>query len=313
MHRKLRPFPPPGRVPLTRSSTTGSPQSTSRVRAYYELTKPGIAFFVMLTAGVSFWVAASGVVQLLPLVHTLLGTVVATAGALALNQYIEREVDSLMKRTRSRPLPSRRLAPVEGLTFGVLLVVGGCAHLWATVGALPAGLTLASAAAYNFVYTPLKSRSYLATFAGAFPGAMPALIGWSAATGTVTLGAFVLFTIAFLWQLPHVLALAWLLREDYERAGFLLSPPDPGGRVIGRQMVLNSAILIPVSLAPTFLGLTGSIYLVGALILGVVVLAWSVAAMRTMDNAPVRRVFLGSLAYQPLLLALMVIDTTGVS
>lgn len=288
-------------------------ETPSRIRAYYELTKPGIAFFVMLTAGVSYWVGARGAIAAIPLIHTLLGTVVATAGALALNQYIEREVDSRMKRTRNRPLPSKRLRPAEGLIFGLLLVAGGCAHLWATVGLLPAALTLASAGAYNLVYTPLKSRSYVATFAGAFPGAMPALIGWSAATGQVTLGAFVLFAIAFLWQLPHVLALSWLLREDYARAGFLLAPPDPEGRLIGRQMVLNSAVLIPVSLAPTLLGLTGSIYLAGALGLGIVALVWSIQAMRDMSNEKVRRVFLGSLAYQPLLLALMVLDTTGVA
>jgi heme o synthase len=284
---------------------------TSRLRAYYELTKPGIATFVMLTAGAAYYVGAGGQVGWIPLLHTLLGTVVATAGALALNQYIEREVDSRMKRTRKRPLPSRRLAPPEALVFGVLLIMAGCAHLWATVGVLPAALTLASAVAYNFVYTPLKSRSYLATFAGAFPGAMPALIGWSAATGSVTLGALVLFVIAFLWQLPHVLALAWLLREDYARAGFLLSPPDP--RTVGWQMVLNSAILIPVSISLTPLGITGTYYAVGALILGSVVLWWSIQAFRTMESARVRKVFLGSLAYQPLLLLIMVLDTNPIS
>ena len=297
-------------APTLTDTTVQARTSSARARAYYELTKPGIAVFVMLTAGVSFHVGAQGVLYLVPLIHTLLGTVVATAGALALNQYIEREVDGRMKRTRNRPLPSKRLAPPEALVFGILLVVAGCAHLWVTVGLLPAVLTLASALVYNFVYTPLKSRSYLATFAGAFPGAMPALIGWSAATGGVSLGALVLFAIAFLWQLPHVLALAWLLREDYGRAGFLLSPPDPDGRRIGRTMVLYSAILIPVSLAPTLLGLTGWIYFGGAIVLGGVVLAWCIQALRDMkQSGAVRRVFLGSLAYQPLLLALMALDT----
>ncbi len=291
-------------------TTVQARPSSNRVRAYYELTKPGIAVFVMMTAGVSFYVGAAGMIALLPLVHTLIGTVVATAGALALNQYIEREVDARMKRTRNRPLPSQRLAPLEALVFGLLLILAGCVHLWVTVGGLPALLTLASAVVYNFVYTPLKSRSYLATFAGAFPGAMPALIGWSAATGGVSLGALVLFAIAFLWQLPHVLALAWLLRADYGRAGFYLSPPDPEGRLIGGKMVLYSAILIPVSLAPTLIGITGWIYFGGAIVLGLAVLWWSIQALGDMQKSgAVRKVFLSSLAYQPLLLALMALDT----
>ncbi len=294
-------------------TVTDAPPRSSRARAYYELTKPGIAGFVMMTAGVAFYVGAGGRAPFVPLFHTLFGTLVATAGALALNQYLEREVDATMKRTRSRPLPSGRLHPAEALVFGSLLVLGGVVHLGLTVGLLPAGLTLASALAYNFVYTPMKPRSYAATFAGAFPGAVPALIGWTAATGALTLGGFALFAVAFLWQLPHVLALAWLLREDYLRAGFLLTPPaEADGRVIGDQMILYSTALIPVSLVPTLLGLTGGIYFFGALFLGSVVLWWSIRARMAMSNATVRRVFLGSLAYQPLLLGLMLIDTVRV-
>jgi protoheme IX farnesyltransferase len=180
----------------------------------------------------------------------------------------------------------------------------------ATVGWLPAALTLASAAAYNLLYTPLKSRSYAATFVGAVPGATPALIGWSAATGELTVGAFTLFGIAFLWQFPHVLALGWLLREDYARAGFFLTPPsDPQGRRIGAQMVIYSAALVPVSLYPTPLGITGALYFVGALTLGGILLWWSFQARRVMTRGAVRRVFLASLAYQPLLLGLMLLDT----
>jgi protoheme IX farnesyltransferase len=234
----------------------------------------------------------------------------ASAGALALNQYSERDVDALMDRTRRRPLPSGRLRPGEALVFGLLLVGGGVGLLWVAVGGLPALLTLATAGAYNLVYTPLKSRSYAATLAGAIPGGMPALIGWSAATGEVALGALVLFGIGFLWQIPHVLALAWLLREDYARAGFLMAPPaDPEGRIIGRQMILYASALIPVSLLPTPLGLTGSIYLVGALALGGTLLGFAAVAREGMSRRAVRRVFLGSLAYQPLLLALMLVDT----
>ena len=267
----------------------------------------------MMTAGVAYYVSAGGRADLLQLFHTLLGTVLATAGALALNQYLERELDALMERTRTRPIPSGRLRPRDALLFGLLLVIGGVAHLWAMLGVLPAALTLGSAAAYNLVYTPLKSRSHTATFAGAVPGAMPALIGWSAASGSIGPGALALFGIAFVWQIPHVLALAWLLREDYARAGFLLSPPaDPEGKMIGRLMIVYSAALVAVSAVPTALGLTGVIYLIGAFILGVGFLWRCVGAWREMSPRAVRNVFLGSLAYQPLLLGLMLLDTVRV-
>ena len=286
------------------------PPPPSRARAYYELTKPGIAFFAMMTAGAAYYLASGGRAAPVGAFHTLLGTVLATAGALALNQYLERDLDALMERTRGRPLPSGRLRPRDALLFGLLLVVGGVAHLWTTLGALPAVLTIGSAVAYNLVYTPLKSRSHTATFIGAVPGAMPALIGWSAATGALAPGAFVLFAIAFVWQIPHVLALAWLLREDYARAGFLLSPPaGPEGKMIGRLMGVYSATLLLVSLMPTALGLTGFLYLVGAFLLGVGFLWRSIDAWREMSRRAVRRVFLGSLAYQPLLFGLMVLDT----
>lgn len=277
--------------------------------AFYELTKPGITLFVVLTAGTAYYVAARGVVVGAELLHTLLGTLLGTAGALALNQYVERDVDALMVRTRTRPIPSGRMPAREALAFGTLLLLAGVGWLWVQVGWLPATLTLASAAAYLWLYTPMKSRSYLATLVGAVPGAVPALIGWAAATGALSLGAWVLFGIAFLWQLPHVLALAWLLREDYERAGFFLTPPtDPEGTRIGRHMVYHSVSLLFVSVFPTPLGLTGPVYLVGAVILGLAMLAGTGAAARKMTSRRARRIFLGSLLYQPLLLSLMLLD-----
>ena len=295
------------------SGRPGDSDTHSRVRAYYELTKPGIALFAMMTAGVAYYVSTGGRADLIQVLHTLLGTALATAGALALNQYVERDLDALMARTRTRPIPSGRLRPREALLFGLLLVVGGVTHLWATVGVLPAILTVGSAAAYNLVYTPLKSRSHAATFAGAVPGAMPALIGWSAASGSIGPGALALFGIAFVWQIPHVLALAWILREDYARAGFILSPPtDAEGKPIGRLMILYSVALIAVSTVPAALGLTGIIYLVGALILGVGFFWQCLGAWRDMSPGAVRNVFLGSLAYQPLLLGLMLLDTVRV-
>jgi protoheme IX farnesyltransferase len=286
------------------------PSAGGPLRPYYELTKPGIAAFVAITAGASYFVATSGRPDVLQLVQTLLGTGVATGGALALNQYVEREVDGRMKRTRSRPLPSGRLAPRRALAFALLLLGIGVAWLAVAVGFLPAFLTATSAALYIGAYTPLKSRSYLATLVGAVPGAIPGLIGWSAATGGLEPGAWVLFGIYFLWQLPHVLALAWLLKEDYERVGFFLAPPtDPRGNRIGRHMVYHSISLLLLSLVPSILGLTGLVYLAGAALLSGGMLASAVVAAREMTAIRARRVFRASLLYQPLLLLLLFLDT----
>ena len=278
--------------------------------SYYELTKPGIAGFVTILAGVSYYVASRGEGGFSPILNTLLGTAVATAGALALNQYAERDLDALMNRTRTRPLPSGRMHPREALGFGALLLALGVAYLAETVGWLPAALTALSAALYLLVYTPMKSRSYMATLVGAFPGAFPALIGWTAATGRIDIGGLVLFGIAFLWQLPHVLALAWLLREDYARVGFFLTPPtDPSGVRIGRHMVYHSVSLIFVSILPTVLGITGRTYLIGALALGLATLGLAGAAAMEMNRSRARRVFLFSLLYQPILMGFLLIDT----
>jgi protoheme IX farnesyltransferase len=283
-----------------------------RIASYYELTKPGIAVYVAMTAGVSCFVGARGHPDLLTLVHAVVGTIVATGGALALNQYVERDVDARMMRTRTRPLPEGRLKPREALAFGVVLLTMGVGYLATTTGWLPASLTAASAAAYLWVYTPLKRRSYLATLAGAVPGAFPALIGWSAATGRLSLGGLILFGIAFLWQLPHVLALAWLLRPDYERVGFFMTPPsDPSGRRIGKHMVYHSISLLVLSAFPTAVGMAGSVYLIGALLLGAVMLGVATSAAFEMSRHRARRVFLWSLLYQPLLLGLLLVDTRG--
>jgi len=283
----------------------------NRATSYYELTKPGIVVFVAILAGVSFFVASRGRADLFQLLNTTLGTALATAGALALNQYAEREVDARMDRTRARPLPSGRMEPREALGFGALLLALGVAYLAGAVSWIPSLLTALSAAAYLLVYTPLKSRSYMATLAGAVPGAFPALIGWTAATGRIELGGIVLFGIAFLWQLPHVLALAWLLKEDYARVGFFLTPPtDPSGVRIGRHMVYHSISLLLLSGFPTLLGLAGAIYLAGAAVLGLTMLALAGAAAVDMNRPRARRVFVFSLIYQPLLMGLLLLDTT---
>lgn len=282
--------------------------STSRARAYYELTKPGITGYVMITAGVSAFVASRGEVALALATHTMLGTGMATAGALSLNQYVEREADSIMVRTRHRPLPTRRLSPMAALAFGTVLLMGGLIYLSLALGALPALLTAASGLMYHGVYTPLKSRSFVATLAGAIPGALPMLIGWTAVTGSVDPAGLAMFAIGYLWQLPHVLGLAWMLREDYARVGFKLIPPG-GARSIGAMMIVSTVLLVPASWAPTFLGYTGQPYLVGATIIGLAFIATAVVAFRGMTDVSARRVFFASLLYHPMLLGLMLFDT----
>ena len=282
----------------------------SVARAFYELTKPGIAGYVMVTAGVSAFVASRGQIPLVLAIHTIVGTGLATAGALALNQYVEREVDAVMVRTRRRPLPSGRLSPTTAWIFGSLVLMVGVLYLAVTTGALPALLTVLSAAAYHGVYGPLKTRSSLATLAGGVPGAMPTLIGWSAATGGVDLAGLGLFSIAYAWQLPHVLGLAWMLREDYERVGFKLIPPhDAAGKVIGWHMLAWLLVLVPLSGVPTWLGYTGQVYFWGALVASLAFLSLGVGAARHLTDAAARKVFFGSLLYHPVLLGLMLFDT----
>jgi protoheme IX farnesyltransferase len=285
-----------------------APTQTSRPKAFYELTKPGITLYVMITAGVSAWVASRGRIELLTGLNAVLGTGLSTAGALALNQFVEREYDAVMSRTRGRPIPSGRLTPAEARACGIVLLVAGLAYLTLLSGWLPAAIAGASALAYLGAYTPLKKRSYVATLVGGVPGAFPALIGWTAVTGSVDLGALVLFAIAYLWQLPHVLGLAWMLRDDYARVGFMLIP-EGGGRVIGRHMVAATALLIPVSLTPTLIGLTGTWYLVGAVVASVAFLSVALRAATDMTDERARSLFLSSLLYHPVLLGFMLFDT----
>ena len=299
------------RLRMDPATTQDTSASTSRARAFYELTKPGIAGYVMITAGASAFVASSGTLGLLTAIHTMLGTGIATAGALSLNQYAERDYDAKMIRTRGRPLPSKRLEPMEAFVFGATLLLGGLIYLALAVGTLPAAIAAASALAYHGVYTPLKTRSYVATLAGALPGALPMLIGWTAATNSIDRGGLALFAIGYLWQLPHVLGLAWMLREDYARVGFKLIPGG-GARVIGFHMVLATGLLVPVSWLPTYLGYTGMIYAVGATALGAGFMFTGVRAAMDLTDARARRLFFASLLYHPLLLAFMLFDTVRV-
>lgn len=273
--------------------------------AYLELTKPGITFYVALTAAAGYVLAALPELSAARLLHVVVGTALSTAGALALNQYLEREPDSLMVRTRKRPVPSGRIPPHRARLFGWVLLLAGAGHLWYWTGWLPAGLAAVAALLYNGAYTPLKLRSPLATAVGAVPGALPVLIGWTAHASAAVPPGLALFGILFLWQIVHVLALAWNLRDDYARAGFHLIPQGPP-RLAGALMLGYSAVLVPASFLPVVLDMTREPYSFAALVLGLALVAASAAFWLAPSRRRCRRVFLGSLLYHPLLLGSMV-------
>jgi len=264
----------------------------------------------MITVGVAAYVASRGRVPFALAVHTMLGTAIGTAGSLALNQFAEREPDAIMLRTRHRPIPSGRIAPGPARWFGAALIAIGLVYLYVFAGWLPTLLSAVSAGAYHWVYRPLKSRSPLATLAGAVPGAMPALIGSTAATGRIEAAGLALFAIAYLWQLPHVLGLAWMLREDYARVGFKLIPQrNDAGRQVGRLIVVSIAALVPVAVLPTLLGFTGWWYFAGALVASLGFLWVGIRSTRPLTDESARRVFFASLLFHPVLLCLMLVDT----
>ena len=280
----------------------------SRASDFVELSKPRITLMVMVTAGIGLFLAG-GAPRWEVLVHTLLGTGLVSAGASALNQVLERDTDAQMRRTALRPLPTGRLDTDTALAFGVVLAVVGLFQLAVAVNLLTALIGALALAGYVFVYTPLKRTTSLATLVGAFPGALPPVMGWTAARDAIEPGAWVLFAILFLWQLPHFLAIAWLCREDYARAGFPMLPViDPDGRSTTRQAVLYGAALVPVSLLPTVLGLSGAAYFVGALVLGLSFLGACIAFSLSGSNRSARRLLLVSVLYLPAVLAVMLVD-----
>ena len=278
-----------------------------RLADFVTLTKPEITFNVVITALVGFLAAAHGAVNLQLLAHTLLGTALVAGGASTLNQWAERDLDAVMRRTVRRPLPAGRLTPRQGLAFGLGLVAGGAAYLALAAGALTSALAAATAAGYLLVYTPLKRVTSLATVVGAVPGAIPPMIGWSAARGRLDAGAWVLFLILFFWQMPHFLALAALYRRDYARAGFRVLPVvDPGGASTARQSVLYALALLVVSLMPTLVGMAGPLYFFGALGLGLgFLVAGTRFALRPESHARASGLFRYSLLYLPALCLLM--------
>jgi heme o synthase len=276
---------------------------------FAELTKPRITLMVVLTAFVGFVMASRGALALELLLHTLLGTAFVAAGASALNMLIERGIDARMHRTRQRPLPAGRLRSREALAFGLGLTAVGLAHLSWRCPPPTAVVAAVTWASYLFLYTPLKPRTSLSTIVGAFPGALPPVIGWSAASGRLDAGAFVLFAILFLWQIPHFLAIAWIYREDYARGGLPMLPVlDPEGKVTGRQAVANSLALLVVSLTPVMARMAGNLYLVGALALGVAFTLVAAAAAVKRTPAAARALFLSSVLYLPALCGLLLLD-----
>lgn len=269
----------------------------------------GVGYFFGLGSGGFHWNAWQ---SWLPLLHTVIGTALIASGTAALNQWYERESDCKMRRTAGRPLPAGLVTAPQALIFGVLLAAAGFAELAFAVNLLCGLLGLFTLGSYLFVYTPLKQRSSMATVVGALPGAMPPMIGFAAASGHLNANAWALFAILFLWQFPHFLAIAWMYREDYARAGILMLPVvEPDGNSTARQMVIYASTLIPVSLFPVLLGMTGRLYFVGALVLGGWFLYSGVRVVFDRTIVRARRVLLVSVIYLPLIYCLMVFDPPG--
>ncbi|MGD1018119.1 MAG: heme o synthase [Verrucomicrobiia bacterium] len=279
------------------------------LRFYVELAKPRILSMVLVTTTIGFFLGAKGIHPLPTLLLTLLGVGCATGGSAALNNYLERDVDGKMERTRQRALPSGTIQPSNALAFGISLVlIGLVALIWA-VNLLTAFLVLLASFLYVLVYTPMKRLTWLNTTFGAIPGAIPPMCGWAAATGRLDPGAWVLFLILFAWQHPHFYAIAWMFRDDYRNAGFKMLPVvDPSGASTFRQTILFAVLLIGVSVLPTVIGMTGRVYCVGALVMGVALLLVGALFTHTRSFLDARRLLKASVVYLPLLLLLIIVD-----
>ena len=278
------------------------------IRAYIELTKPRITWLILMSTGIGYFFGMRAW-HWVTLLHTVIGTGLIASGTAALNQWFEREADAKMRRTQARPLPSGRLTSTGALLFGIAISAIGFIELALGANLLTGLLGLFTLASYLFVYTPLKSRSPHSTTVGAIPGAMPPLIGYAAATGTLNAQAWVLFAILFLWQFPHFYAIAWMYREDYQRAGIRMLPVvEPDGQSTARQILLYSLALLPISLLPKLLSMTGNVYAIGAVAIGIYYLysGTRVAFAHTRQRA--RHVLLASIIYLPVLYGLMLID-----
>src|SRR5712664_196626 len=294
-----------------RMSTARTTELTLSARAngYIALTKPDVSFLVLMTTAAGYYMGARGPVGWLHLIHAVFGTMLIAAGTAALNHYIERESDRYMRRTALRPLPSGVLQPREALVFGVALAIAGAVDLYVAAGALASGLGIATCLSYLLAYTPLKKRTVWATFVGAFPGAIPPMIGWVAATGSLDRGAWLLFAILFVWQFPHFHAISWMYREDYARAGIMMLPVvDPEGKRSFRQIILYAAALVAVSLLPAVMGLAGILYFFGALVISTALAQVSLWAASNKTNTRAKWLMHATVIHIPILLGLMVCD-----
>jgi heme o synthase len=280
--------------------------------AYWMLTKPEISFLISITVLVGFCMArpvASQGFPLILLMHTLIGTLLVASGSSTLNQFIERGFDAQMRRTARRPLVGGEVEPYKALWFGIFLSIGGGIYLALAVNWLASLLAILTLGSYLFLYTPLKRKTALCTLVGAFPGAVPPLIGWAAASGGLSSGAWILYAMLFLWQFPHFMAIAWIYREDYDRAGYLVLPTgETRGRLVAWQSVLPSLALIPLGLTPVLLGYAGYLYFAGALLLGIGFSYQAAQLALDRSNAVARRLLLASIIYLPSAFLLMLLD-----
>jgi len=279
------------------------------VAVYSDLIKARLTLLVVLTTLVGFYLGSGNYVDYLLMIHAVLGTAMVASGAAALNQLLEREHDAKMRRTKNRPLPSGRLQPTTVMVFGGACSCAGLLYLALAVNLTTSVIGAISLLSYVFIYTPLKRMTWLNTAVGAVPGALPPLMGWTAAHGELSHEGWALFAILAFWQLPHFFAIAWMYREEYAKAGFKMLPViDPEGQRTGRQAVSHTLGLLPVSLCPFLFHMTGAVYLVGALVLGFVFLWFAIQFARYMTIPRARQLFFVSILYLPLLLAMMVLD-----
>lgn len=281
-----------------------------RVSAFVELTKPRITFMVVLSALAGFFMASQGAVNWLTFLHLALGVSMLTSGTSTLNQYWERDSDKLMRRTMRRPLPAGKMSPNIALLFGTVMAALGEVYLVLMVNPLTAVIGFMALSSYVLLYTPLKQKTVWCTFLGAFPGALPPLLGWAGASNEIALGGIVMFAILFLWQFPHFHAIAMMYTEDYARAGIKMLPVvEPDCKSTARQIIGYTLVLFPVSLLPYFLGMSGMIYLVAATILGIGFLYSSIHTARTKEKTDARKLLKASVMYLPLLYLLMAVSS----
>ncbi|MDQ3281943.1 MAG: heme o synthase [Acidobacteriota bacterium] len=293
---------------MTSIAVETRPRAASLTRDYLELSKSRIVLMVLITTAAGFLFASEHVDPLLML-HALAGTALVAAGTNALNQYVEREHDAKMQRTRTRPLPAGRISPRAALVFSSGIAILGTLYLGVAVNWLTAALGAFTLTSYIFVYTPLKRVSTICTLIGAIPGAVPPLMGWTAATNHLALGGWIAFGILFLWQLPHFMAISWLYREDYARGGFaMLAVRDENGASVARQAIFYTLALLPISLAPTIFGLTGIVYFIGALLSGIALLASTIRFSFDRNTRNARSVFMISNLYLLTVMLLLVVN-----